>query len=427
MATLWAAAIIWISWQIERSNTTQLLGLFAVAFAAYIWLVRHATDNRSLICLAILVRVAIVPTFPLLSDDIWRFIWDGRLTLAGISPLAYTPEQLLSSGLAPANLDVQLLNLLNSPTHFTIYPPICQWIFSGACWLSGDSNYLAAVYMKATLCSFDIGTIILLPRLLTALGQPTKNIFWYALNPLIIIEICGNAHFEGALIFGVIAALYLLIVAQKYWWSATLMHLAVSAKLLPLLFAPFWIRRYGLLKTIGYWGIVGGLLLLTWWPDLSVAAAHLADSINLYFRRFEFNAGLYYLCREIGFYTLGYNLNRTLGPALGGAAALYICWVAWRDRDPASHRNLPQLMLWAISGYLWCTAIMHPWYTALPLALATLTPYRFAMVWTGTAVLSYTAYTTAPVHENYWLIALEYAAVWGCAIYEFRRQTQRLG
>ncbi len=420
MATLvWIVSLTWLAWQVPRAATLSLLLCFSAAFGAYLWLVRYATDARHLLWIAIMARIAMVPAFPLLSDDVWRFIWDGRLTLAGINPLAYTPEQLLSLGLAPASLDASVLKMLNSPTHFTIYPPVCQWIFAGSCWLAGSSNYLAAVYMKAALCCFEIGSILLLPKLLTALGQSTKNALWYILNPLIIIEICGNAHFEGIMVFGVFASLYLLIASQKYGWSAIAMHLAVSAKLLPLMFAPFWIRRFGIIKTTLFWGIVGGALLLTWWPDLSVAAAHLGNSFGLYFQRFEFNAGIYYLFREIGYGIVGYNLNRTLGPALAMASAGYILWLAWRERD-LSLTRLPQLMLWSISAYLWCTAIMHPWYTALPLALAALTPYRFAVVWTAGSVLSYTAYATSPIHENLWLTALEYTAVWSFAYYEYR-------
>ncbi|MEO0876545.1 MAG: hypothetical protein AAFY48_18235 [Bacteroidota bacterium] len=93
--------------------------------------------------------------------------------------------------------------------------------------------------------------MLLLIRLLRYWSLPEERVLWYALNPLIIVEVVGNLHFEGAMIFFLLLGLWALLRwkgSDNKWWlaiSAVAMAMAVSSKLLPLLFFPFLIRRLG--------------------------------------------------------------------------------------------------------------------------------------------------------------------------------------
>lgn len=79
-------------------------------------------------------------------------------------------------------------------------------------------------------------------------------------------------------------------------------------------------------------------------------------------------------------------------------------------------------MLFAATAFLFFTTTVHPWYVTLPLALCLFTNYRFPVLWSGLAILSYAAYSQTPFRENLWLTAFEYSAVFGFLIWEIMRE-----
>lgn len=411
----WLAAIGAIAWLTPRHQTAQLLALFGIAFGAYALLIRQfRVPTRVEIGFAIAARVMVVFAFPQLSDDVWRFIWDGQLTLQGINPLSDTPSRLMATGTLSPDM-AAIFPKLNSPEYYTIYPPVCQWVFAAACRLAGTDYYWAAVFMKLFLLLCELGSILLLYRLIPRYGVRVTPAL-YALNPLAIIEICGNAHFEGAMVVGVLVAFYgmLRLAAVKTYAGMAIsmagMFMAVASKLLPLMFAPLWLRQLGLRRSLVYWLMVMGLFVAAWWPQLADTAPHLLNSVGLYFRTFEFNASVYYLLRELGYLLKGYNLIGLLGPLLALTSASFIVFMGLKPIPQLP--NLAEQMLLAIAMYLFCSPTIHPWYTLLPLALSALTRFRFAAVWTFCAMLSYTAYIVPEVHELLWLTLSGYAVVW---------------
>ncbi len=401
-----------------QSDFYWILGLYLPAFLGYLWLCRHAgrVPLPALLGLALLLRLLLVPAFPQLSDDIYRFVWDGRLWLNGINPFAHTPDYYHGLAAPPPGLDDALYQRLNSPAYFTVYPPVAQAIFAVACWLSPNSVYGSAVVMKAILLLADMGMITVLPALLRHFGHPPGRSLWYLLNPLLIVETAGNLHFEGLMVFFLALALWLLL-QRKWAWSAWSMALSIATKLLPLLFLVFFVRRLGWRRSLAYFGGVGVLLLLLFAPLLGDAFVQgFGSSLDLYFRRFEFNASVYYLLRWVGYQLVGYNAIAVIGPLLGLATFIGIIGMAAWDglRNPWPGRIAEGLAHWslaAITLYLALTTTVHPWYLALPLFWSVFTPFRYPVLWSGLAVLTYANYMGATYHEHLWLVALEYIAV----------------
>src|SRR5690606_9444468 len=137
---------------------------------------------------------------------------------------------------------------------------------------------------------------------------------------------------------------------------------------------------------------------------------NLSSSLNLYFRRFEFNASLYYLLREIGTLILGYNPIALIGPFLALVALLRILFFSWSGRINLS---LPERWLFVLTAYLLCATTVHPWYVIPLVVLSVLTRFRFPMIWSALLPLTYLAYGQVPFYENLWVVVLEYGVVVG--------------
>ena len=310
---------IFLGYFVVRSDFTSLIMAYGVGFMAYI-LSFHQTESRDVLTffigLAILLRLILVFSFPNLSDDIYRFIWDAQLILNGYNPFDYLPTELIQSEAQIPGITNELYERLNSPDYYTIYPPIPQLLNVISVAIFPSSWWGSAIVMKLFLLAFEIGNILLIGKLLSHFQLPAKNVLLYALNPLIILEVVGNLHFEGGMIFFLLLGFYWLVKERKVW-AALAMAGAVAAKLLPLLFMPFLIRRLGLWKSVRFFSIMGIALILLFVPLINGAfLQNFGNSLDLYFRRFEFNASIYYVFRWIGYQTDGYNLIKVIGPRL---------------------------------------------------------------------------------------------------------------
>lgn len=140
-------------------------------------------------------------SMPSLSDDYFRFAWDGFMWTHGENPFTIIPSAYLQeSGPQPDYL-MELFNGMNSPKYYTVYPPVCQFIFGISAQLF-PSNLSGTVIVMRTFCiAAETGTIILLLKILAHFNLPRRNVLLYALNPLVIMEGSGNLHFEVIMIF----------------------------------------------------------------------------------------------------------------------------------------------------------------------------------------------------------------------------------
>lgn len=135
------------------------------------------------------------------------------------------------------------------------------------------------------------------------------------------------------------------------------------------------------------------------------------------FKKFEFNASLYYIIRYIGFQKMGYNIIGTAGPFLSKVVVVCILMIAIL-RNNRKMLDMITGMLIATFIYFLLSTTVHPWYVATPLLLCVFTKYRFPLVWSFTVMLSYAAYGVSGFQENLWLVAIEYAIVIGFFIWE---------
>ena len=103
---LWLAVIAWLAFGTDRSDFRILSLGCGVLFAGYFWvLTRRSEWWPFYLGVAVLARLILLFAEPWLSDDIYRFIWDGYLWQAGINPFTALPSAYAEQGFnVPASI-----------------------------------------------------------------------------------------------------------------------------------------------------------------------------------------------------------------------------------------------------------------------------------------------------------------------------------
>ena len=393
-----------------RTESSSLVIIYSILFLGYLMLVKsaHALPIRSLIAISLLLRIIPLFAMPGLSDDFYRFIWDGRLWAAGINPFAGLPTEFINDpSLAAQGLTTQLYNLLNSPSHYTVYPPVPQYINWLAARLFSFSIEYSVILMKAILIATEMLAILFLYLLLKKYNLKIHLLSIYALNPLVIIEISGNLHHEGLMITFLLGFLY-FNADNKAPQAAAMLALSVASKLLPLIFLPIILLNQKSRFKFSLIFLVTLALLFLPLLDQSFVIG-MKDSLTLYYQNFEFNAGLYYLLREIGYWVYGYNAIALIGKilfVLSAAIILIYSFVLWRKQYNYSFSFTLLYLFFVV-----LSLILHPWYIIIFIALAPFTRFRFSMVWSFFIFLTYLGYSHTGYAENYYIVLLEYVAL----------------
>ncbi len=419
------AGYIIIGYGIERSQFDLFIAIYGVLFLIYFLSLKWIETNDKIklaVTAALLFRVALLFSFPTLSDDFYRFIWDGRLLAHGINPFAHTPQFYIQTGL-PYFLTAHLFEQLSSLSqiHYTVYPPVAQYIFGFSALIGGSSILANAAVMKTIMVLFELGTFGMIKKLLNHFNLPLKYLLIYALNPLIILEITGNLHLEGAMIFFLLAAFWLFL-KRRFWFGSICFLLAVNTKLIPLILLPYLIFSLRWKESAKLIAVVGFGTVLLHIPFLgSDFIVHFGDSLALYFQSFEFNASLYYLVRWAGFQAVGYNVIQTAAPILAGLSTITIIAISWIKRD-ASLKNLPLVYIVIVTIYYLFSTTVHPWYIASLIAFAPLAGLLYPVVWSALIPLTYITYSTPVYNENLWLVGVEYIIVFVFIGYDFYRK-----
>ncbi len=378
------------------------IGIQSVLFVLYLTAIHEACHRSllrsqalALLGLGILFRITLLFQAPFYSGDLYRYLWDGHVQVAGhLNPYRYAPADPI---LAPLHDDIH--PLVNHPDIPTLYPPVAQALFAAVALVGGT-----VAGIKALMLLFDLAQMFLLRAMLRGGGLSAGRILIYAWSPLVITEVAGNGHLDAAAIFFLILGIHLIIVARP-GLSTIPLGLAAGAKALPLLIFPvlagrvprrFWFLPFlligacylpyldagkallsGLLEYAERWQhndslfriLLRGLEALNPTPSLKSLIqwlqSHLGDSpwIPLLYRY----AYPVYLARLAVFV------------ALGGLAV----WLGLKKVPPlrGSYGLLCMIIL--------LSPTVHPWYLLWMVPFLTFFPSRAWLLLTGLVSLSY--------------------------------------
>ena len=410
--------VIW-AYDLARFEHFKLFTLYSVLFGCYYLILKQVNlKEQYLTYLAIGLRLVFLFAIPNLSQDFYRFIWDGRLVLSGFNPYLTTPNDLIVSnpGLFP-----QMKLLFDgmgslSTEHYSNYPPLHQLPFIMVAILSKHSIYGSVVLLRLLLIGADFGLLFFGKKLLKKLQLPTKNIYWFILNPLVIIELTGNLHFEGFMLFFFVMALY-FIHDKKWHLAAFTMALSIAVKLVPLLSLPLFLNKLGWKKSIRFYLTIGAVFTLLFAPFINGDFfENYSATIGLWFSNFEFNASFYYLLDWGLETTTNLKLIPSMGIIVVSFIGLQISYQLIQNKTKTTALILS--VLWVFTGYYLISTTVHPWYIISLLLLSIFTSYKFAQVWSYTLIFSYFAYNQYSVDENGYILCLEYLPVLSVLVWE---------
>ncbi len=213
----------------------------ALLYAAAVWLVRSRALPRwtlpAILVVGLLARLLVAAAPPLMSTDLYRYVWDGRVQQAGINPYRYRPaDPALAFLRDPATGPASIFPNINRPeTAHTIYPPAAQGLFA---LIGATASSIWTI--KAAMLAFDMVTTAAGLLLLRAARLPPAQILVWAWNPLVIWEFSGAGHIDAAAI--ALSALALLAAARaRPAWAGAALGVAVLFKFLPAaLFPALW-------------------------------------------------------------------------------------------------------------------------------------------------------------------------------------------
>ncbi|MGD9091363.1 MAG: hypothetical protein PVF74_00840 [Anaerolineales bacterium] len=372
---------------------TSFLSYYLIAGGAYLIVTYRLRTDRLPIYLiwvfAVLFRVILLYTTPSLSDDVFRFIWDGHLINAGMNPYTYPVND---PHLDPLN--TELRSLVNHSWMASPYLPSAQLLFS----IVGKIDPQQAKAYQITAVLLDLSTGWLVMSNLRRLTLPPSLVLIYLWNPLVIVEFAQGAHVVDALMICLVMLSFWLLLlanpirkrasAHKYG-SVVSMAAATLTKGLPVLFLPVLWRRWGWIRLFLYFTIL--LTISTYFANNAgwglfgpIDGRGYFGALRIYLSQWNFNGGLYHWLEVwiSGYPTPGavpveivgeapIRLARLISAALIGLSMIGTAIWSYRLDDPSKaellSRTLALLRLATlpIGAYLLFTHTVHPWYVIL--------------------------------------------------------------
>ena len=389
-AVLSACVLFWTRSGDATGQIAAHLAAFGLAFAAYLvalWVSRGLSRRGLVAALALgaLWRMALVTAPPLLSNDVNRSVWEGRVQVHGGNPYAWSdrPDAPKWVGLRD-----EVWRGLNHPDYPAIYPPAWQIAARGVAWFS-DS--IAA--MKAFVALCELACLLPLGFVLRRRGLPRERLLILAWSPLALVETAGSGHNEA---FGALFVVLALAALESGRPLASALAAAVGmqAKFLPGLIAAAWARRYRAWH-VAVAAVLAAALL---WPYRS-AGSVLWLSLRKYSEFWRFN--------ETGFALLEPLLGHTAAVRLAsGAVLLLALLLALRRVEPVA------AAMAVVAATLVLSPNVLPWYALWFVPLLVLRDEPAALLYTGTASLAYLVYPAWQSGERWWIgwdvRALEY-------------------
>ena len=399
---------LYFGYYLKRENFFILFVVYTGMFSGFVLLL--FSNQKYKFIIGLFLRLLLFFQIPNLSQDFYRFIWDGRLMISGINPYSFLPVNHVQSVFDGDFLLQKMGNL--SANNFSNYPPLNQLFFAFGSFFFPKNIMGNVVVLRSVIILADIGIYFYGRKLLEMLKLPKDRIHLYFLNPLVIIELTGNLHFEGLMMFFLCLSLYYYFKSQIEF-SAIFMALAVIIKLIPLIFLPLFMKSMPPKKLIFFYLIIGLICTISFIPFLnSQFIQNYSNTIGLWFTNFEFNASLYYVIREVGYWITGYNIIGITGRITPIIIILYVLYLSSRKSE-----LLPKQYL-VLMIYFFLSTTVHPWYLISMIFIGVFLQVKAIWVWSFTVILSYSAYSGVQFGENPVFIFFEYLPVFIMFFYE---------
>ncbi len=415
-------------------------GVFIFYAMAVFWTLRAREDARSLwlILLAGLAfRAILIPSNQIQEDDVYRYLWDGKVYANEVNPYKFAPDQITYFKQfmirEPANFAktydaasvreleklaklkweneraLKFMERINHSHLPTIYPPMAQSVFKWAYQAKPDS----IVAMRIAFLFFDLLAAGFLIFTLKALGKKKSLVLIYFWSPLIIKETFNSTHLDIIGIALLTGAIYCL-VKMRFYWSHFFLALSVASKLYPVVLFPFFLKEQLQRRSEKFASplalsalcasIFGGTILLLYLPFLDIGTK-VFSSLKSFGTFWQSNDSIFAIL--VWFYrdALGFSPEGPVGfsydmpsllakitvMALLGAVWSYLLIWSRRPEENLEHPSLPCIRhLFVLMGMIFCLSpVQNPWYLGWVVPFLCFFPMRSWILLTGVVGLYY--------------------------------------
>lgn len=374
-----------------RAHTAAYLVLYAAVALGYALVLWGGPSLRwpTVLLVAFLLRALLFPSAPSLSDDYYRYVWDGRVQAAGMNPYRYAPVDHALDG-----VEYPARGLINHPTLPTIYPALSQMLFFGLDRARIDSP----VGLKLVFGLFEIATAGLIAAIA---GKKRRKaaVTMYVLHPLVIQETWSSAHLEAVPVFFCLLCL-LLVIRRRDLGAGVALGAATALKLTPaVLVLPALVGNH----------VHRGRFALGFIPAFAlpyvpyVVGGTFLGSLRSTGATPEFNSSLFWGLR----FLLPYGLAQV------AAVALFVGGALWLSRRFSGRERAPVAFAGTATLALLMLPVVHPWYWLAPLALAAAADVRLPLYLGLTAPVSYASFLSRPSGRPLWARIVAYAPLAG--------------
>lgn len=377
--------------------------LFYSAYRLIIILNKNNTPSERnkllylIVLFGVLFRVTLIPSDPSTSGDVYRYLWEGKVTANGHNPFELSPDDKALEYLHTKDLP----RLVTYKNMTAIYPPFSQYIFASAYLLTEENDTgLKLIYLLAELV-----TMLYIIKILRFRNQNPLLILMYAWLPLPVMEYFINSHIDAVGIMFFIMFVYYSL-QNRYILASIPFALGVLTKLYPLIFIPLLIKKFGLRKTLVFVLTATVIIALFFVPFLSPQSDSASQSLSTYLRKWSFNGSLFKVVYWIT--NSGYD-TRSLMLAL---MVVSIGNIAIKYKD----------FLKGVYGVLICfiifSATLYPWYLGW---IAAVNPmFVFASVTSLLFTSNFSNFTPMADKwtEYWWVIIIQYLPFYALLIKE---------
>jgi alpha-1,6-mannosyltransferase len=388
-----------------ENHVPEFIALMLLAGALYlvsVYIVQRYKCGPSILFVilgaTVVFRLFFLPLSPTLSEDVYRYQWEGRIVRAHLNPYTVYPAMPALNWAQNRKHPIE-----TGKTTPTLYPPLSEAAFS---WVETVAGY------KRLFTALDLATVALLLVILSAADRPLQHVLIYAWNPAVLIAFSLSGHNDSLAILAVLGAIIFLIIGRRGILSIGFLALAALSKLFPILLLPVFLKR----SRWAYAGIFGGMVLLGYLPYLA-AGSHLLQGLSDFAAQWEGNDSLYRLFLAVG--------NSTCqAQFVAGILLLLLILYVLKARMDIFRAGLVIL-----AGLLFLSSNAFPWYFTWIVPFLCFCPSPALLLLTVTCVLGYSpviAYAAGGSFPNSPLMqVLEYLPVFALLGYEIGRHFRR--
>ena len=354
------------------------------------------------ILFGIAFRATMLPAHITTSDDVYRYIWEGKVLYNGYNPYQYPPGDKALIPLHSAELPAKVA----FHTFAAIYPPLSQVLFVVNYIISGENEFgLKLIFL---LC--EIVTMIMITQILRERKKPLSFVLYYAWLPLPVLEYFVNAHVDPVGIMFFVLFIY-FVLKDNVPLSAVSLALSFLSKLYPIFLLPLILKKFGFKKSVLF-GVIFAVMVVAAFIPFLPKDRFVAESLLKYMTHWQFNSSFYYIFLNI--LHNGYNAKIICNIML--VVTVLSISIFYKDFIKA--------VCYVLIAVIAFSATIYPWYFGWAAAVNPL--FGFYSLFSLFFTINFSNLTPLSVgwKEYWWVLLIEYIPFYLFLIFDIFRQAR---